>query len=61
MTREQRRQKLWNRLTELQRQRERQEQRRASTAATVREMVLTRAAIIKLENREDKERQRAAA
>jgi len=59
MTREQRRQKLWTRLTELGRQRERQEKRRASTAATVREMVLVRAAIIKLENREDKERKAA--
>lgn len=60
MTREQRRQKLWSRLTELGRQRERQEKRRASTAATVREMTLVRAEIIKIENRDDKEKQRAA-
>lgn len=60
MTREQRRQKLWNRLTELQRQRQRQEERRTSTAATLREMTLVRAEIIKLENREDREKQRAA-
>ena len=60
MTREQRRQKLWNRLTELQRQRQRQEERRTSTAATLWEMTLVRAQIIKLENREDREKQRAA-
>lgn len=60
MTRERRRQKLWMKLTELQRQRQRQEERRASTAATLREMTLVRAEIIKLENREDREKQRAA-
>lgn len=54
MTRERKMQKLWERLTVLVRQRQRQEERRVSTAATVREMTLIRAEIIKLEMKAEK-------
>lgn len=60
MTREKRRQKLWNRLTELQRQFVRQILRRQSAAETQREMTLVRADIMKLEARDEKDKQRAA-
>ena len=60
MTRERRRQKLWQQLTELQREYVRQLLRRQASAETLRKMTLVRADIMKLEARDEKDKQRAA-
>ena len=61
MTRARRMQKLWSKLTELQREYTRQLLRRQATAETLRKMTLVRADIMKLEAREEKDKRRAAA
>jgi len=61
MTRERRRQKLWQQLTELQREYVRQLLRRQASAETLRKMTLVRADIMKLEARDEKDKQRKAA
>lgn len=61
MTRERRRQKLWQRLTDLQRQYLHQLVRHQETADTQKEMTKVRADIMKLEARDEKDKQRKAA
>lgn len=61
MTRERRRQKLWAKLADLQRQYVRELVRHQAAADTLKAMTQVRADILKLENREAKERQREAA